>query len=955
VSQIIGEAYVRIRPLVGGFEGELAGEADASARAAGASAGTQFGAAFRETSQVGAAVKRDLGEAEAGASTATTKFSGLGKAVAFAGGAFFAATGLLAGIKASVEAAGALSGNLALVDRSILNAGASNEVYGKSVTELIRQQGIQRGFTENELLPSFIRLETATHNSAKAYKDLGIAEDVARARHIQVSVAALALSKAEQGSVTSLQRLGIILPASAKGLDRHAKALLANEILIRRFGGSADAFAATEGGQLAKLGAASEQIKESIGAGLAPEIASLSTGLSDYFSKSQNLAKVQADVNQVAQAGEGAFKGFKAAVQGVTVVLSPAIAALGGISNAAEIAFGAFAIAKVSKYLGALQTWSRAQVAALTEVTVATEADTVATEELTVATEAQGAAAATAAAENEAAATAIGGRAGLYGAALLTGYALGTAAIKLLRWTGALKSAGSAAESAAEKIGLVASATAKGATNAQFNAAAQSKLIEAYNAVNKAAPKFAGQANPLGGTDPRDKLIQQIAGPGYTYRDAQIFAQHNATFRGGAGAGPAATQGRPAGRSDSGGTDIDYQIKVQAALLTQGNADELKIYTQRAGYLDQRIAILKKDNDLTAVEAKTLLRLETERNSLQSNIATITQNEVSVLQDQLQRAATIASGTVGLADDAAAAAKILASDKLEAQNKKLTADQRRQYADQAASAEAAILQTQSAAYATAKSQQEQKLQLAAQAAQLTVDNVADDKKAAKNILDFYRAEASDSKLTLAARQGYAQQAAQQRLAIVQLDKDAYQSELALHEQRLQLNVQRAQLTTTTTADDKKALRNLIKLYNQEAHDAKLSVSARLDAQSKSIQSQIQLKGLTTTGTTAADIFGEAANEFKSFGSNIAGRGGILSGQDARAKLAAGVLGGQSAQSLAAYIARQHAQRDQQALTEAQKQTALLKVIAKGVGQYGTPKATADAIRRARRQSKVAAG
>ena len=63
----------------------------------------------------------------------------------------------------------------------------------------------------------------------------------------------------------------------------------------------------------------------------------------------------------------------------------------------------------------------------------------------------------------------------------------------------------------------------------------------------------------------------------------------------------------------------------------------------------------------------------------------------------------------------------------------------------------------------------------------------------------------------------------------------------------------------------------------------------------------------------------------------------------------------TAQSLAETLARQQAARDRERLTEAQKQTALLRVIARGVHRYGTPKATTDAIRLARRQAKVTAG
>ena len=160
------------------------------------------------------------------------------------------------------------------------------------------------------------------------------------------------------------------------------------------------------------------------------------------------------------------------------------------------------------------------------------------------------------------------------------------------------------------------------------------------------------------------------------------------------------------------------------------------------------------------------------------------------------------------------------------------------------------------------------------------------------------------------------------------------------------------------ADDRKDDLKLLAFYRKEAHDAKLTEAERLQYASQAIQEQITIKGLKnqagTQGASVADIFGEAANEFKSFGSNIAKRGGILSGQDARASFAARVLSTHTAQSVAQVLARQQAQRDNERLTEAQRQTALLRQIAHGVNKYGTPKATAAAIR-ARNHASVVAG
>ena len=164
---------------------------------------------------------------------------------------------------------------------------------------------------------------------------------------------------------------------------------------------------------------------------------------------------------------------------------------------------------------------------------------------------------------------------------------------------------------------------------------------------------------------------------------------------------------------------------------------------------------------------------------------------------------------------------------------------------------------------------------------------------------------------------------------------AYRSDLSIAEQKLQIQVERAQLTGKNLADDRKADLALLAFYRKESHDMKLTEAERLQYQSQAIQTQLTLKSLKATkagatGATLNDIFGEAAAEFGSFGSNIGGRNAPLSGQDERAKFSQILLDRRHKQSEQAAAIRHVA-----AQSEASKQTGYLARIAQALAPVGT--------------------
>jgi hypothetical protein len=943
MSIIGGELWVDVKPLTTGFGPQLEKDITASSREAGVvagkSAGSGFAQGFRSEAGVGTALKSELGDAERGAGAATLGFRGLGRAVAYASGTFLAVGGLAEGLKSSISTAAELSGNLAIVERQIKNVGAANAIYGKSIEDVIRASALQTGFSENDLVPAYGRLVSATKDSAKAYKDLGLAEDVARARHIGVAQAALALGKAEQGSVTSLQRLGIIMPAYAKNLDAAQKATAALAIVQARYGGTANAFAQTSAGSLARLSVAAEVLKETIGAALLPEVDHLANGLSDWFSKSQNLEKVQKDVATGASAVEGAVKGVSAVVKALNEEFGPLIDALGGVKNASELVFGALALRKVVVYGQAVANWATGYAASLTRVTAATTAEAAATTAATAAAErqiavygargeilstvtlAEGRLATATEAEGGASALgglggvgagAIAGRAGLAGAALFAGYTIGNTAIDKLGLRKPIQDFGGAVDRFVHGVSSAVTQTNLGLLHSPDE---QAKLRADYQQVQriKTTPYIQALGDTIDSKE-RQSLIDQARKAafdalktGFTYHDAAVFAGAAAgatvaaqsaafTHRGAdLGVGQPGAPVAPAVQSTA---DLDQAIALQEALQTKTTADELAIYQSRKAFLTKRISILQSDATLTKAQKETLLGFEKELGTYDNDIESIQKTN--------------------LQNEQAAVAK------------------------------------QKQAYQDALALREQRLQIAQQAAGLTT-TTADDLKADRSLEAFYRQEISDAKLSASQRATYQSSLISIESQIVSVQKQNLQDQLSLEEQKLQLSAQRAQLTQKSVADDKKAAKALIAFYEKEAHDARLTEAQRLQYASQAIQERITLQGLNkknaATGATVGQIFAEAASEFGQYGSNITGRSGVLSGQDERARYSQLLLM-QAADKPAAA-------RHSQALTEAEKQTAYLARIAGALapsGRAGTAaKPKAGAIEKARRTANIVGG
>jgi hypothetical protein len=187
--------------------------------------------------------------------------------------------------------------------------------------------GRRLGFTGDALRASLSALVTVTKDKKQATLDEAAAEDLARARGIDLASATSIVIKAQEGNVGALKKLGIIVPVvtknvdelkashdkftpaqlkAAQAADKQATATAALAAIHKSAQGQAEAYAGTMEGSLAVAGTEVEGIQEKLGATLNQMVAvilpPLIKGLAvvaDWFG--QLVATVQPFVSIVEQ------------------------------------------------------------------------------------------------------------------------------------------------------------------------------------------------------------------------------------------------------------------------------------------------------------------------------------------------------------------------------------------------------------------------------------------------------------------------------------------------------------------------------------------------------------------------------------------------------------------------------------------------------------------------------
>jgi len=192
----------------------------------------------------------------------------IGKFGKIAGAAFLAAgvaaaayAGKLAidGVKSAIEDEAAQA-KLAATLRNVTGA---TDAQIKATEDYVLKQSLLFGITDDQLRPSLDRLTRATGDVTKAQKLQAIAIDIAAGTGKSLQAVTESLSKAQEGNLAGLSRLGVGLSkAELKTLDfEQITAKLAST-----FEGQATIQADTFQGKMARLSIAFDEAKETVGA-----------------------------------------------------------------------------------------------------------------------------------------------------------------------------------------------------------------------------------------------------------------------------------------------------------------------------------------------------------------------------------------------------------------------------------------------------------------------------------------------------------------------------------------------------------------------------------------------------------------------------------------------------------------------------------------------------------------
>lgn len=242
------------------------------------------------------------------ASKDTQTFSGNINNIAKKATIAFGAAAAAIGVFATAAIKNALADEAAqrkLAETLRVSTGATVE-QTQAVETWISKTSVAIGVTDDELRPSLARLVRSTNDVAKAQDLLNLALDISAATGKPLEAVSNALGKAYDGNATSLGRLGLGLDANIlKSKDTDA----IMNTLKRTFGTFAENEAETTAKKFERIGIATDEAKEAIGAALLPIVEKLATYILSTVVPNMNafIAGLTGAKNESGEATKGAY------------------------------------------------------------------------------------------------------------------------------------------------------------------------------------------------------------------------------------------------------------------------------------------------------------------------------------------------------------------------------------------------------------------------------------------------------------------------------------------------------------------------------------------------------------------------------------------------------------------------------------------------------------------------
>jgi hypothetical protein len=160
----------------------------------------------------------DMSAAEGKGKGFTTALAGIGRAAAGVGLALAVGIGV-----AAVKAADTFDVAQTRLKQAVENTGHSFASV-EPIVKKTETQFTDLGFTTAETAGAFGTLITSSHNVALTQREMGIAADLSRYKHISLTQASETLAKVNAGSVRPLMQMGIQLDIGSTKLAAQAKA-----------------------------------------------------------------------------------------------------------------------------------------------------------------------------------------------------------------------------------------------------------------------------------------------------------------------------------------------------------------------------------------------------------------------------------------------------------------------------------------------------------------------------------------------------------------------------------------------------------------------------------------------------------------------------------------------------------------------------------------------------------
>jgi hypothetical protein len=271
-------------------------------------------------------LKKQLGQGEKEVQGFGDKIADFGKkaalafAAATAAAAAYASKLAIEGVKAAIEDEKAQES----LRRTLENVTGATEAQVKATEDYISITAVAVGIADDELRPSLDRLVRATGDLTQAQRLQAIALDISAGTGRSLQAVTEALSKAQEGNLGGLTRLGVGLTAA------EVKTLSFEQITAKlgeTFAGQAAASADTFQGRLDRLNIVLDEAKESIGFALLPILERLLSFVND------RIVPVIQKFAEDFGSGNGLAGNIEKVVEVIRTVLEPVFDGLLSIFN----------------------------------------------------------------------------------------------------------------------------------------------------------------------------------------------------------------------------------------------------------------------------------------------------------------------------------------------------------------------------------------------------------------------------------------------------------------------------------------------------------------------------------------------------------------------------------------------------------------------------------------------